>query len=126
MVGDLRAHGPDLRRAVQGYYDALDADDVEAVLEFFSGDVLYRRAGYEPMVGIDALRRYYEQTRLIAPGRHVLRTMVVEGANVAAHGEWEGELREGGRRSVGFAAFFVFDGNGRASEHTTYFFVPAV
>ena len=126
MVGDMRAVGPDLRRAVQGYYDALDADDLEAVLEFFSGDVLYRRPGYDRMVGIDAVRRYYEESRLIAPGRHVLRTLVVEGHNVAAHGEWEGELKEGGRRTVGFAAFFVFDGNGRACEHTTYFFVPAV
>lgn len=123
---DVRSHGPDLRQAVLGYYDALDADDTEAVLEFFSGDVLYRRPGYDRMIGIEALRRYYEETRLIAPGRHVLRTVIVDGSNVAAHGEWEGELREGGRRSVGFAAFFVFDGNGRAAEHTTYFFTPSV
>ncbi len=126
MSGDMRSGGTDLRRAVQGYYDALDSDDVESVLEFFSGDVLYQRPGYERMNGIEALRRYYEETRLIAPGRHVLRTMIVEGHQVAAHGEWEGELREGGRRTVGFAAFFVFDGNGRAAEHTTYFFTPSV
>ncbi|GAB97339.1 ketosteroid isomerase-like protein [Kineosphaera limosa] len=126
MLGDSRTHGPDLRRAVQGYYDALDADDMESVLEFFSGDVLYQRPGYQRMVGIDDVRRYYEQGRLIAPGRHVLRTLVVEGNNVAAHGEYEGDLKEGGRRTVGFAAFFVFDGNGRAAEHTTYFFTPSV
>ncbi|MDO5711395.1 MAG: nuclear transport factor 2 family protein [Micrococcales bacterium] len=123
---DKRTERPDLGRAVQGYYDALDRDDIEAVLEFFSGDVLYRRPGYEPISGLAALRGYYSDDRVLAPGRHVLRSVIVEGQNVAAHGAFEGELREGGRRSVEFAAIFVFDGNDRANEHTTYFFVPAV
>lgn len=121
-----RAERPDLGRAVRGYYDSLDRDDIESVLEFFSGDVLYRRPGYEPMSGLEALRRYYSDDRVLAPGRHVLRSVIVDGHDVAAHGVFEGELKEGGRRSVGFAAIFSFDGNGRASEHTTYFFVPAV
>lgn len=116
----------DVRHVVQEYYDALDAGDTESVLALFSGDVLYRRPGYDRMMGLEALRRYYAKDRKLAPGRHVVRSLVVDGAQVAAHGEWEGELREGGRRSVGFAAFFVFDATGRISEHTTYFFVPAV
>lgn len=120
-------HRPqDYRAAVQGYYDALDAGDTEAVLEFFSGDVLYRRPGYERMNGLEALRRYYTAERKLTPGRHVLHSILVDGQNVAAHGEWEGDLKDGGRRAVGFAAFFVFNPRGRAMEHTTYFFVPAV
>ena len=111
---------------MQTYYDALDGDDLERVLGLFSGDVLYRRPGYDRITGLAALRRYYEAGRKLAPGRHVIRRMVVDGPDVAAHGEWEGDLREGGRRSVGFAAFFVFDSGGRIAEHTTYFFVPAV
>ncbi|WP_226346555.1 nuclear transport factor 2 family protein [Agilicoccus flavus] len=116
----------DPRRVVQGYYDALDADDIDAVLAAFSGDVLYRRPGYDRIVGLEALRRYYASDRKLAPGRHVVRSMLVDGNEVAAHGQWEGELREGGRRSVGFAAFFTIDGNGRIASHTTYFHVPAV
>lgn len=115
-----------LRAAVQGYYDAMDADDIDAVLEFFSGDVLYRRPGYERIMGLDALRHYYTGDRKIAPGRHVLTSVIVEGQRVAAHGMFEGPLKDGGETAVGFAAFFVFDSNGRAAEHTTYFFVPAV
>ncbi|MBK7721297.1 MAG: nuclear transport factor 2 family protein [Austwickia sp.] len=118
----------DLRAAVQGYYDALDADDIEAVLSSFSGDVLYRRPGYADMVGLHQLRDYYSSAeRKIAPGRHVLRRILVDHLSAAAHGVYEGQLKDGGApATVGFAAFFTFDGSGRISEHQTYFFVPAV
>lgn len=116
----------ELRRVVQGYYDALDAGDVDAVLEFFAGDVLYRRAGYDRFVGIDKLREYYQSSRKLAAGRHAVRGILVEGLDAAAHGEWEGDLKDGGRASMGFAAIFAFDGHGRIREHTTYFFTPAV
>lgn len=118
----------DLRAAVQGYYDALDADDIEAVLSSFSGDILYRRPGYADMVGLHQLRDYYTSSeRKIAPGRHVVRRIVVEHLDAAAHGVYEGQLKDGGEpTTVGFAAFFTFDSGGRISEHMTYFFVPAV
>lgn len=116
----------DLRRAVQRYYEALDADDLEAVLEVFSGDVLYRRPGYDPIVGVDQLRGYYTSDRKLALGRHLVRDVLVDGQRAAAHGMYEGRLKGGDRTAVGFAAFFVFDGNGRVAEHTTYFFSPAV
>ncbi len=118
----------DLRAAVQGYYDALDADDIEAVLSSFSGDILYRRGGYADMVGLNQLRDYYSSSeRKIAPGRHVVRAILVEPPHAAAHGVYEGQLKDGGApTTVGFAAFFTFDSTGRISEHQTYFFVPAV
>ncbi|MBW3084744.1 hypothetical protein KEM60_00933 [Austwickia sp. TVS 96-490-7B] len=116
----------DLRIAVQRYYDALDQDDLDAVLEGFSGDVLYRRPGYDTIVGIDQLRSYYAEERRLAPGRHLLRDVLVEENRVAAHGAYEGRTVDGEQTAVGFAAFFVFDANGRISEHTTFFFIPAV
>lgn len=115
-----------LRQTVQGYYDALDRGDVDKILRDFSGDVLYRRPGYDPITGLEGLRRYYTADRMLAPGRHVLRAMVVEDTTVAAHGTYEGELKDGGRTTVGFAAFFTFDSGGRIIEQTTYFFTPAV
>lgn len=115
-----------VRAAVQGYYDALDADALDEVLDYFAGDVLYRRGGYDPIVGLERLRAYYSTDRQLASGRHVLRSVLVEGNQAAAHGMFEGEKRDGSRTSVGFAAFFVFDAKDRISEHTTYFFVPAV
>ncbi|WP_168583322.1 nuclear transport factor 2 family protein [Gephyromycinifex aptenodytis] len=117
-------HG--LRAAVQGYYDALDREDIETALDYFGGEILYRRPGYEPITGLERLRAYYTQDRLLASGRHVIRSVVVEGHSAAAHGTFEGELKDGGRTTTGFAAFFTFDGGGRIIEHTTYFFVPAV
>lgn len=126
-MANEHARIPDrLRAAVEGYYDAMDRDDIDAVLAFFGGDVLYRRPGYDRIAGMDALRQYYASGRKLAAGRHVLTSIVVEGPRVAANGTFEGQLRDGRQTSVGFAAFFVFDANGRAIEHTTYFFVPAV
>ena len=43
---DKRAERPDLGRAVRGYYDSLDRDDIESVLEFFSGDDCFATAAY--------------------------------------------------------------------------------
>lgn len=116
----------DLRRSVQGYYDALDTGDMEAVLEFFGGDVLYMRPGYERFVGIERLREYYHDSRKLGEGRHVVRAILVDGQRAAAHGTWEGQLKDGSRATQGFGAFFTFDANGRITEHTTYFFTPAV
>lgn len=116
----------ELRQAVLAYYDALDRDDLDAVLGCFSGDVLYRRPGYRTMTGIEQLRAYYETDRKLAAGRHLVRDVLVEDSQVAAQGMYEGQLRDGDRMAMGFAAFFVFDGMGRISEHTTYFFTPAV
>ncbi|WP_240322715.1 nuclear transport factor 2 family protein [Austwickia chelonae] len=114
------------RRTVQRYYDALDRDDLEAVLECFSGDVLYRRPGYPVMTGSEQLRAYYSEERRLARGRHSVRNLLVDGQQVAAQGTYEGELREGDRMTVDFAAFFVIDGNDRICEHATYFYVAHV
>jgi len=122
----MNSRTDDQRHAVQRYYDALDRDDLEAVLDCFSGDVLYRRPGYEVISGMEKLRSYYSGDRQLAPGRHLVRDMLVEGNRVAAHGMYEGQLKQGERTAVGFAAFFSFDMNGRIAEHTTYFFTPAV
>ena len=116
----------DPRKTVQHYYDALDRDDLEAVLELFSGEVLYRRPGYEVIAGLERLRAYYSGDRKLAAGRHLVRDVLVEGQKAAAHGMYEGQLKDGERTAMGFAAFFSFDMNGRIAEHTTYFFTPAV
>lgn len=116
----------DLRRAVHRYYDALDRDDLEAVLECFSGDALYRRPGYGDITGTDQLRSYYASDRKLAAGRHLVREVLVDGQRAAAQGMYEGQLKGGERTTMGFGAFFGFDALGRISEHTTYFFTPAV
>ncbi|GAB76864.1 Ketosteroid isomerase-related protein [Austwickia chelonae] len=114
------------RRTVQRYYEALDRDDLDAVLECFSGDVLYRRPGYPVMTGSEQLRAYYSDERRLARGRHSVRNLLVDGQQVAVQGTYEGELREGDRTVVDFAAFFVVDGNDRICEHATYFYVEHV
>jgi len=123
----MMAEQSSVRATVQGYYDALDRDDIDAALDYFGGEILYRRPGYPPITGLDGLRDYYTRGRKLASGRHVIREVVIDGTSAAAHGTFEGELKEGGRTTMGFAAFFRFDNaRDRIVEHTTYFFTPAV
>lgn len=116
----------EIRACVQGYYDALDAGDTDGVLEAFSGDVLYMRPGYDRFVGLEKLREYYESSRKLGEGRHMVRNILVDGQQAAANGMWEGQAKDGSRVTQGFGAFFMFGANNRITEHTTYFFTPAV
>lgn len=51
---------------IHRYYEAVDAADVEGVLDIFTPDATYRRPGYPDIVGADALRA---STRVSASSR---------------------------------------------------------
>lgn len=116
----------ELRRRAQAYYTAVDSGDVEAVLACFSSDAVYRRPGYEPIVGVDGLREFYSGVRVIESGRHTVDDIVVEGERAAIRGTFDGRLRDGSDAHVGFADFFGFDADGAIAARTSYFFVGAV
>ena len=59
-----------VRELSLAYYTAVDSGDVEAVLDCFSDDAVYRRPGYEPIVGREGLRDFYSGVRVIDSGAH--------------------------------------------------------
>lgn len=115
-----------VERQVRAYYAAVDADEVDTLLDLFTDDCVYRRPGYEPIRGRDAMERFYRGERVIESGSHTLSELMVDGAHAAVHGRFEGVLRDGTHKQVGFADFYRFTGDGRAAERTTYFHVPSV
>lgn len=113
-------------RAVRGYYDRVDAADVEGVLDCFTQDAVYHRPGYEPMAGRDALAAFYGGDRVIADGRHQLDAVLVDGRSAAVRGRFVGTLKDGTAARVGFADFFVLDDDERIRTRHSYFDRPAV
>lgn len=112
--------------AARGYYERVDAADVDGVLECFAEDAVYHRPGYEPMVGRQALTAFYRGERVIADGRHELDELLVDGRRVAVHGRFVGTLKDGSPARVGFADFFVLDQDHRIRVRHSFFDRPAV
>jgi ketosteroid isomerase-like protein len=112
--------------AVRRYYQLVDANDVQSLLDLFTPDAVYHRPGYEPLVGRGDLERFYSADRVIATGEHSLTTLVAAGDRVAAHGEFSGTLKDGSQVSLRFADFFTARADGRFTRRDTFFFSAMV
>jgi ketosteroid isomerase-like protein len=111
---------------VRRYYETVDRDDVDAVVELFSDEIVYERPGYPTIHGHAQLREFYDKSRVIESGKHVVATVVANYPQVAVNGQFNGRLRSGSTVSVRFADFFRLDGDGRFVRRDTFFFAPSV
>lgn len=110
---------------IRAYYDAVDAGDVDALLDLFTDDTTYLRPGYEPIVGRAAMEHFYRDVRVIDSGRHSLDAVLVDGDLAACHGTFSGTLKDGSAAREGFADFFELR-DGRIAVRRTYFDRAAV
>src|SRR5215469_286709 len=94
-----------LARLAYDYYSHVDAGRVPELLALFHDDVVYRRGRDVVVNGKEALRRFYEEERVIASGRHDLECVAVDDEWVAVRGRATGTLRSGDPFSVDFADF---------------------
>lgn len=112
--------------AIRRYYETVDGPDPLAVVDLFTPDAAYRRPGYPPMVGHDALRRFYGGERVIVEGRHTIERLICPDQTTAAvAGRFDGRLNDGRDVSIGFADFFTLRDE-LIAERATYFDTPAV
>ena len=112
--------------SVREYYRLVDAHDVDGLVALFAPDAVYRRPGYEPLEGHEALRAFYENDRVIDSGAPTVEREGVGEDSVAVHGRFEGTLRDGSSASLRFADFYTFDAQGRFATRDTFFFAPMV
>lgn len=111
---------------VRRYYQTVDSPTPAAVVDLFAGDAVYRRPGYEPIIGREALLAFYEGERVIAEGNHEIVGVLVDGpARAAVEGHFSGRLRDGSSVTLGFADFFTVR-KGVIVDRNTYFDTPAV
>lgn len=115
----------DPREAIRTYFDAVDANDFDRVLEQFHADVVYERPGYPPLEGKERLRRFFTEERVIATGHHDVEGIVVEGEQVTAWGAFAGTSHTGVALSERWCDVYRFR-DGRIDQRRTYFFRPAV
>ncbi|MEU3750408.1 MULTISPECIES: nuclear transport factor 2 family protein [Streptomyces] len=111
---------------VRRYYELVDAGDVPGLVGLFTSDATYHRPGYEPFEGHEGLTRFYGGDRVIRTGRHTLTKVLVEGSDIAVHGEFNGELHDGTTVGLRFADFFQLTADGRFGRRDTFFFAPLV
>lgn len=110
---------------IEMYYRLVDADDVEGLVALFTADCVYERPGYPPIVGTEALRRFYTSDRVIRSGKHVLETVLVQSVDAAVQGSFSGQLKNGAAAEVRFADFFHLTGE-LIDFRRTYFYAPSV
>ena len=107
------------------YYEAVDNNDVDALVDLFSDNATYRRPGYPLIEGKEALTTFYRSTRIIESGQHTLTTVLVDADRVAVTGEFHGRARDGRDLEVRFADFFTVTDR-KLVARETFFDAPAV
>jgi uncharacterized protein len=103
----------------------VDDRDWTALRRYFHSDVVYRRPGYAPIEGIDAVMRFYAFERVIASGTHMLHSVLVDGTHVASFGRFVGTHRDGSSLDEEFAEHYEFR-EGNVWRRTSYFFRAAI
>lgn len=116
----------DLSEVTLRYYRAVDAGDVDGVVNWFADDAVYHRPGYEPIRGRAAIADFYGGTRVIASGSHRIDQLIVQDRSVAVRGFFTGRLKDGSDVTIGFSDFVDYDAAGRAALRRSYFDTPAV
>ena len=107
-------------------FHKIDARDWDALPSSFAEDVVYERPGYPPLVGVEALMRFYRHERVIASGAHELERVVLDGECGACWGRLVGRHRDGSPLDERFADVYTLDDRGRIKARRSYFFRPAI
>ena len=115
----------DPRELIRAYFCAVDANDVDRVLELFHEDIVYERPGYDAISGKDRLRHFFAEERIIAAGRHDIEGLLVDGEHVAAWGSFVGTSRTGADLSESFCDVYQMRDR-TIYRRRTFFFRPAV
>jgi ketosteroid isomerase-like protein len=108
----------DLCELVREYYRRLDSGDVDWVVDLFTDDAVYSRAGvvYSGKTEID---RFFREARKIV-GTHTPNWMTSDEQVVIVEGRYEGRGVTGDEKIVDFCDVWRFDENGKAVRRNAY------
>jgi ketosteroid isomerase-like protein len=109
----------DLKKIVLHYYQLVDAQNLDDLFSLFSDNVVYERSGNEPIIGIEELKQFYKNSRIIQRGEHKIIETIVSGDEVVVRGRFTGVLKDGRNVEFGFSDFFLFS-NGKILKRFTY------
>jgi ketosteroid isomerase-like protein len=115
----------EVRERVLRYFELVDSGRLEELLKLFYPEVVYERGGTGTIQGLDQLRRFYLEQRVIEHGKHKLETVLVDGSWAAVRGSFTGVLKSGERVSIRFSDFHQFR-EGKIWRRYSYFMDRAV
>lgn len=108
------------------FYKLVDSGDIAGLTAMFTEDGVYRRPGYEPMLGREGITDFYRNRRVIREGKHTLTSIIQQDSHLAAVGEFHGVLHNDTPVDLRFTDVFVSDADGAFSSRETFFFAPLV
>jgi len=108
---------------VLGYYTNIDAGDVPAALACFASTAVYRRPAYDELVGFASIAKFYDDTRVVGPGKHEIEAIIESPDEIAVRGRFDGTRRDGSALHARWGDFWRFD-DGKVVERNSYFDAP--
>ena len=108
----------DYAERVRAYYDAVDDDRIDDLLDLFADDVVYDRPGQQSIEGKADLEAFYREERPLEDGSHDVHDVLVDESRAAVRGTFSG-VQDGEAVEFGFADVHVFE-DGRIAERYTY------
>lgn len=117
--------GRTAEQLVTTLFDIVDNRRWDELSEIFAANSVYERPGYEPLVGLAAIERFYRFQRIIVSGRHQVEQVVSDLGSAACWGRFTGEDKAGFALHEGFADTYQV-ADGRITRRTTYFYRPAI
>jgi len=114
-----------LKEIIVELFRAVDSYQWEKAMSLFHPDINYERPGYPPLIGIQRLRQFYQNERVLASGEHHIEHIVVSGDSGACWGRFVGMKKDGSDVDELFADVYGFE-DGKIKTRRSYFFRPAV
>jgi ketosteroid isomerase-like protein len=106
---------------IRSYYTNIDSKDIPAALACFASTAVYRRPGYDELIGLAAIENFYRHTRDLGEGGHLIESVVGSEQEIAVRGRFEGSFRDGTPLQARFADFWLFSGE-KVVERISYLF----
>lgn len=75
---------------VREYYEFVDAEQYDELVDLFAEDVRYERPGQTTIDGRESLQAFYLEGRPLEDGTHEIHDVVVDGDTVAVRGTFSG------------------------------------
>jgi ketosteroid isomerase-like protein len=110
---------------VRHYYELVDAGKLDELLALFHDEIVYQRQGTPDITGMAAMRRFYEEERIIDSGRHEIAQVLTDGSWVAVRGLFEGRLKSGASVKLRFTDWHRFR-DGKIDRRETLFPGPQI
>jgi ketosteroid isomerase-like protein len=106
-----------LGERVLDYFRLVDQGRLDEMYDMYTDDIVYKRAGVEPIIGKAALIAFFQGPRGIDRIRHEMKVVAVEGNCVVVEGRAQATLLSGGSFDRQIAEFFWFEGDRIARRH---------